>query len=534
MEKEGILAIALALALIQISFASANTAPIIEKIDDELIVCEASTLEYYFDVIDIDETSIDVGISPSGPFFIKKDSSSGNKTKVLIYSGALTKVQANKIYEEEIFVSDGQYSDSRNLKITVLESNNPPVIGHLGVQTILADTVGSTFKRISVKDLESGDQNTGNFIFNVTDKTRRLDLEISDFGLLNISLTDSTGSHEVEICVLDSGVKDTSGKIGFCDQGDLRKSSCKNFKVWVVENNTAPTIVFHNSSNITDRISGRDTTKFDIFKFDPDGTIPDTYWYVDEELKRIDSGNSTDKFVYSFGCGTLGRHTIRAEITDGLLTDSIKWKFDLVKIDCIDGEAPGESFNVETCKESWGCHDWNLCQNAAQSQEIGLLSNKDYQKIKDKCTSESLSKGKCGFNTRNCIDISGCKTLRGKPAEIDFCEFSLNPSCLDGIKNCHEAQCELEIDCGGPCSACNSCSDGIKNQGEENIDCGSPCLNQCAVKTISDEEKDTTKKFMIAILIAIAISVVQIIRIVKARKKAASIFNKGGINEFQK
>ena len=44
-------------------------------------------------------------------------------------------------------------------------------------------------------------------------------------------------------------------------------------------------------------------------------------------------------------------------------------------------------------------------------------------------------------------------------------------TCSDGIKN----QGEEDIDCGGPCTACPSCDDGIKNQGEEGKDCGGPC-----------------------------------------------------------
>jgi len=45
-------------------------------------------------------------------------------------------------------------------------------------------------------------------------------------------------------------------------------------------------------------------------------------------------------------------------------------------------------------------------------------------------------------------------------------------TCSDGIKN----QGEQEVDCGGPCPAhCASCADGIQNQGETAIDCGGPC-----------------------------------------------------------
>lgn len=55
-------------------------------------------------------------------------------------------------------------------------------------------------------------------------------------------------------------------------------------------------------------------------------------------------------------------------------------------------------------------------------------------------------------------------------------------SCSDGIRN----QGEKGVDCGGPCKECASCSDGIRNQGEDGVDCGGPCepckeeCNECS------------------------------------------------------
>lgn len=51
------------------------------------------------------------------------------------------------------------------------------------------------------------------------------------------------------------------------------------------------------------------------------------------------------------------------------------------------------------------------------------------------------------------------------------CIVSNKPTCYDGIKN----QNEKGVDCGGSCRECPSCEDEIKNQGEERIDCGGPC-----------------------------------------------------------
>ncbi|MFC1691101.1 hypothetical protein ACFL0W_02865 [Nanoarchaeota archaeon] len=53
------------------------------------------------------------------------------------------------------------------------------------------------------------------------------------------------------------------------------------------------------------------------------------------------------------------------------------------------------------------------------------------------------------------------------------------PSCSDGRQNCHDGSCEEGTDCGGPCAVnCGpkpSCDDGIQNGYESGIDCGGSC-----------------------------------------------------------
>lgn len=71
--------------------------------------------------------------------------------------------------------------------------------------------------------------------------------------------------------------------------------------------------------------------------------------------------------------------------------------------------------------------------------------------------------------------LDATANFRGKEltASEEFYVFveSSEPSCSDGIRN----QGEEDVDCGGPCDDCASCSDGIKNQGEKGTDCGGPC-----------------------------------------------------------
>jgi len=85
--------------------------------------------------------------------------------------------------------------------------------------------------------------------------------------------------------------------------------------------------------------------------------------------------------------------------------------------------------------------------------------------------------------TRDGIQYRDCTWTTNCPDDIEpereqVCDYQ--PSCNDSMMNCHELAnntlfCELGVDCGGPCPACPTCNDSVKNQGETGIDCGGPC-----------------------------------------------------------
>ncbi|MFO7710345.1 MAG: MopE-related protein [Candidatus Woesearchaeota archaeon] len=83
-----------------------------------------------------------------------------------------------------------------------------------------------------------------------------------------------------------------------------------------------------------------------------------------------------------------------------------------------------------------------------------------------------------GEKTRTCSDQNECGTVDDKPETSMTCE-----TCDDGIQN----QGEEGVDCGGPCEPCqqSTCDDGIQNQGEEGVDCGGPC-EPCQQPTCDD------------------------------------------------
>ncbi|MBU0467282.1 MAG: hypothetical protein KJ718_00605 [Nanoarchaeota archaeon] len=518
MKKEDIF-LAIALVVILTVTVSANTAPLLGETDEEVIVCESSALSYRINITNIDEDSLDVGISPNSPFFSRVVSFDSPFTQIEIFSDNLSKTQANKVYQETLFVSDGQLIDTKKINITVLETNNPPKIEHLGVETINLESETPFYKKAFVTDIESGDQDSGEFSFTISDSLNRLPVNINKFGIIDLALESFIiGLHNIKVCVTDTGVKSIEQKIGFCSRGELKKSSCKTFQLAVVEENTAPTIISFNSTNLSSQILGTDSVSFQIYKLDPDGLIPDTYWYVGSSLKKIDSGKISDKLTYSFGCDVFGKHTIRAVITDGLLNDSVQWKFDVLKVGCPEGVTPNDKVGKEICEEIWGCYNWDLCQNTAQSSQVGILSTKDYEEITEKCTKNNWNEDNCGFQIRTCLDKNKCNTIETKPFELSPCFFSLEPSCSDKIKNCHDDKCELLVDCGGPCQECPTCSDGIQNQEEEGIDCGIPCPKQCTAKLITSRQAKVKQTFLIIILISIIITIMQIIRIMKTKK----------------
>ncbi len=70
-------------------------------------------------------------------------------------------------------------------------------------------------------------------------------------------------------------------------------------------------------------------------------------------------------------------------------------------------------------------------------------------------------------------------------------------SCTDGILNQGEYKTSVDLgnntvsDCGGSnCPSCPTCSDGIKNQGEQQIDCGGPCQACQQTGEYADEDED--------------------------------------------
>jgi len=467
-----------------------NSAPIILNLSDNIYVCENQFLSHLFNVNDFDEDVLSSDISPKNPFYLSFfDYINLTDSQYEIFSGIIDKGDIGginngfKIYSETISIFDEEYSDSKNINITAIEVNNAPVISSITTKTIWNLGENNTlYYDFNFTDIEDGDENNGNLNFTINFSNNGDLFNITSGGIINFSADNTTalGVYNISVCVEDLGLTNPHENISLClPLGDsIPITSCESFSLTVTDENRNPNITNYYPLNLSFSSGSTTNLYFNITKTDPDGTIPDGFWYVDDVEKELDQGNSLDEFYYNFGCGVSGNHIIKAIISDGELNDSIQWNISLRSIACSvpppDGGGGGGSSGL-SCIEKWGCGEWTNCQNLENLISLDQIDYEIQELISERCSLFSWDKEQCGFQTRECNDFNYCKTNLSKPGIIRECYYSEVPNCFDGIKNCHDNACEILIDCGGPCLPCPSCSDKIKNQGEEGVDCGGPC-----------------------------------------------------------
>jgi len=438
-----------------------------------------------------------------------------------IFSGTLKKIHVG-IHPETISASDGTFIDTTKTNITVIEINNAPSVTNIGVQTVYSQGENSTFyKEVQVTDIEDGIQSSGNFTFNLTFFSGTKFFNINQFGVMNVTMNGSlVGVYNLSVCVTDLGIENIHQNISFCGQTGLNKTTCKNFSLTVTDQNRNPTITSYYPTTLNYTISGIASNYFNISKYDPDGTAPDAYWYVDSVLKEYDSGSSVDEFTHTFGCGVSGSHNVSVQITDGLVNDSIEWDVAVTKVECpvtppSSGGGGGGGF--VGCVPKWGCGLWGICQGTQTSLEAGILSGDDYRLMLDLCLKGGIQSESCGIQIRNCFDVNFCNLTINKPTEIQECYFTEDPGCFDGVKNCHDGNCELLVDCGGPCKECPTCSDKIQNQNENGVDCGGPCPWKCPAEKPILKNKIYLIIYLIIFIVLIILILSKTMRIFKLR-----------------
>jgi hypothetical protein len=335
-----------------------NDPPVITLLNDSLYVCEGKSLFYLFNATDPNADALDGNIIPGDPFFVLWYSqASPNTHQFAIVSGKIDKGNfngintGNKTYQETVIVNDNYNStcctDSKPINITIIEINNAPVVENIGVQTLWTQGDNSTFYKLwSVNDTEYslGYGNLTRNISIVNSSGSAVNLfNMTYLGIMNFTANSSTpiGVYNISVCSRDTGLTVVNQNATIlCNNDGNAFTVCDNFSLTITNENRAPVFLNYYPTNLTFSSSGTSINYFDITTSDPDGTIPDAYWYVDGVLKQYTSGSSTDELRYTFGCGVSGVHNVSVIITDGLINTSLTWNVNVNLVSCSSPETP--------------------------------------------------------------------------------------------------------------------------------------------------------------------------------------------------
>ncbi len=513
-----------------------NTVPIILISNNETYVCEGNFIDFPVRVITLNGNIPEATLSIVNPFYITYYSKIDSITNEFrIVSATLSKDDAGgvnqgfKTYIESIFMSIGSKVASRNLNITVIERNNAPAIENIGVKTVWTRGENDEFNyQVNASDIEDGDSNSFNLSFNISFSGERL-FNITKNGTMYFKPhPNDIGVHNISVCVSDNGLINPHPNITeVCGMDGSNLTSCNNFSLTVTNKNRPPIIVNHSPENLSLNILGSYEVYFNITSYDPDGTLVDVYWYVDETLKKYDSLVPQSDFSYSYICGFSGMSNITVVITDGEFNDSIKWNLSVSGVSCPSNPASGGGGGGGVaCTEKWVCESWSECRNLQEDYNLRKLNYKTNTLISSRCKLFRWSENICGYQIRTCKDLKKCNSNISIPGTMKECYYVKNPGCSDGIKNCHNGTCEIGIDCGGSCPSCPSCDDGIKNQNEEGVDCGGVC-NACVIE-VAKKEFEFFKILMYISLIFLILALIGItilgIKYILLKKKLGDIY----------
>ena len=332
-------------------------------------------------------------------------------------------------YSVLIFVYDDEYIDTQVVHFEILAVNDTPILSFIGARTAIED------QQFNLQVNATDEENDTLFFY---DNVTIFNINIST-GLISFMPNASQiGNYSINISVSDGNSLDfevisftvvhinhppniTNWYPNEVDYNDAKELTNKTTSVWYY---SGPVIEF--SINVTD----------------PDGTSPTIYWILDNQ-----SLEGEHNLSYNFDTFPRnGIYELKAVASDGLINDTHTWAITtLEQIGVIPSPPGGGGGGPGTiCFENWRCSQWSVCS-------------------------------KTGMSLRSCIDLSDCDTFVRKPDENKSCIYTPYPSCFDGIKNCHDNQCEIMPDCGGPCGPCPTCDDKTRNQGEKSVDCGGPC-----------------------------------------------------------
>ncbi len=524
-----------------------NTSPWIEGLNNSIYVCEGNAITKNFVGRDRDEDYLSARLnSPDHKelFFINRQGYvNDTDTLFVINSYSFSKDYlgvanvGSKNYSLEVSVLDPiLHRDIFYSNVTFLEINNPPISENIGVKTVWVFGDDSVLEeQARFFDAESGDSNGGNLSFNISFFDSEPLFNIGSEGLMylqaNTSLlweNFSSRTYKIGVCATDGGLSNPHPMTyTLCGKTNESITTCQNFSLTITAENRPPTVTSKYPSQSIVSAKGLEEIYFNLTAYDPDGTIPDVYWYEGEDL-IYSSSSANANFYYTYGCGVFGVRRIKAVITDGLLNDSVNWTINLNNTPCNANVPPssgggggGTSMPQVSCTSNWVYGNWDVCQHLDKSLRAGFLMGEEYRVLSNRCALMAYDSSNCGFQIRSAYDLNNCSIPLPSPKTTQECFFVENPTCFDGLSNCHSGGCEVGVDCGGPCNACPTCSDKIQNQGEEGVDCGGPCPFPCEREV--PMQKSTGNIYTIwAIIILVGIIllliIILIVRFIKALK----------------
>ncbi|MFA7707407.1 MAG: hypothetical protein WCX73_00495 [Candidatus Pacearchaeota archaeon] len=553
-----------------------DTLPKIYNLPSEIEVCENTEIvksppDYDFYIEDSNGVKdLLIMLNPIRPFYIDYQTSPFNAhiSNVTLWSQKLTKKYVSSkrnlnngwaVWKEELIITDNGEVVSQKLNITIIEVNNAPKF-NIDVQTILPENLLYTEgdDRNFYYDLgeyltnELEETPTRQLIFNLTYANGSVSpFRISSLGVINITGNQNlipsgnvSATYHLNLSVIDTNLSSLRTtlhpNINKCYNSggnEDAKAWSDDFYLTITRQNRVPVITSYYPLKLNLSIYGSDSLYFNLTARDPDYTPLDVEWYVDDVLKETDreiEEKNVSEFEYIFGCDISGEHRVIAVVTDGLENTSVQFNLSIGLIKCpspsTGGGGGGGGGGKLFCEQKWGCEEWMQCQNLINLSGSGWASKETELSIKERCGVFNWSDETCGFQQRICEDFNHCNAITNRPGIIRECYYTENPTCNDGIKNCHDNLCEVLTDCGGPCNACPSCSDQIKNQDEEGIDCGGVCEQQCIENPLAPRILRSVIIYSLFLLLLLILLLVikQTIKYFKAKKtfQTSSLRNK--------
>jgi len=419
-----------------------NEPPIITSFPPEFDLCEDEVFKY---TVFADDEDLNIPNSPEELFYYDNSPMFViNEQTGEIFFVAMPEFSGHN--PVRIYVTDEEELDYQNTDFYIIPINDGPVLTDIGAKTIWINETWDFV--VDAHDQEDGGNDEGNL--NFSDDTDLFDID-SVSGRIQFTPTDEqNGTYNVSICVEDQGIPRPEN-YSFCGEDSyLPKTECKNFSLTVTLNNRPPVITSYDPTDLDLEINETESILFSITKEDPDGTIPTTYWFKNGELVNWTS----DSWLFETIEGDAGFYTIKVEITDGELNDSMEWNVTVIAP--ISPPSGGGGGGGGACNETWICTDWFDCVDLSRiplnlSEKSKMAWNELW---KTGCEEKNMSLDICGIQVRYCNDASNCSSAKSQPFEYMPCRLMPPPSCEDGIRNCHRGSCELLIDCGGPCVPC--------------------------------------------------------------------------------